>query len=47
MRRRWTVPDTGEIITRDWSLVREGARMTREFVSFKEDIQIIILSTPI
>src|SRR5690606_14547551 len=26
-RRRWTVLDTGEIITRDWKLVREGSRM--------------------
>lgn len=37
-RRRWTVPDTGQIITRDWNLVREGARMTTEFGLFLKKI---------
>ncbi|MBD1428117.1 ISAon1 family transposase N-terminal region protein [Sphingobacterium litopenaei] len=36
-RRRWTVLDTGEI-TRDWNLVREGARMTTEFGIFLKKI---------
>lgn len=33
-RRRWTVQDTGQIITRDWNLVHEGTRMTTEFGLF-------------
>ena len=37
-RRRWTVLDTGEIITRDWNLVREGTRMTTEFGLFLKKI---------
>ncbi len=37
-RRRWTVVDTGDIITRDWNLVREGARMTTEFGLFLKKI---------
>ncbi|MBP3944595.1 transposase [Sphingobacteriaceae bacterium WQ 2009] len=37
-RRRWTVLDTGQIITRDWNLVREGTRMTTEFGLFLKKI---------
>ena len=37
-RRRWTVLDTGEIITRDWNLVHEGARMTTEFGLFLKKV---------
>ncbi|NQD71749.1 transposase [Sphingobacterium shayense] len=37
-RRRWTVIDTGKIITRDWNLVRQGARMTTEFGIFLKGI---------
>ncbi|MBE8720261.1 ISAon1 family transposase N-terminal region protein [Sphingobacterium pedocola] len=37
-RRRWTVSDTRKIITRDWNLVREGARMTTEFGLFLKGI---------
>jgi transposase len=37
-RRRWTVLDTQKIITRDWNLVREGARMTTEFGLFLKGI---------
>ncbi|MFZ4263869.1 ISAon1 family transposase N-terminal region protein [Sphingobacterium sp. HJSM2_6] len=37
-RRRWTVIETGKIITRDWNLVREGARMTTEFGLFLKGI---------
>jgi len=37
-RRRWTILDTGKIITRDWNLVREGARMTTEFGLFLKGI---------
>jgi len=38
IRRRWTVLDSGQIITRDWNLVREGARMTTEFELFLKKI---------
>jgi hypothetical protein len=37
-RRRWEVKDTGAIITRDWDLVRKGARMTTEFGTFLKGI---------
>ena len=37
-RRRWTVKSTGEIISRDWDLVRKGARMTTEFGLFLKGI---------
>ncbi|MHA6250294.1 ISAon1 family transposase N-terminal region protein [Pontibacter sp. CAU 1760] len=33
-RRRWHLPDSGEVITRDWKLVQQGTRMTREFAAF-------------
>ncbi len=37
-RCRWTVLDTGQIITKDWNLVREGARLTTEFGLFLKKI---------
>lgn len=37
-RRRWTVKETGEIISRDWDLVRKGTRMTTEFGLFLKGI---------
>ena len=37
-RRRWEVKETGAIITRDWELVRKGARMTTEFGLFLKEI---------
>lgn len=37
-RRRWINTDTGEIVTRNWDLVREGTRMTSEFASFLKAI---------
>ena len=33
-RRRWENPDTGEIVTRDWDLVKKGTRLTKEFADF-------------
>ena len=37
-RRRWTVKNSGEIISRDWNLVRKGARMTTEYGLFLKGI---------
>ena len=37
-RRRWEVKLSGQIITRDWNLVRKGARMTTEFGTFLKGI---------
>ena len=37
-RRRWEVKQSGEIITRDWDLVRKGARMTTESGTFLKRI---------
>ncbi|MDQ6481066.1 transposase [Dyadobacter sp. LHD-138] len=33
-RRRWEVKDTGKIISRDWNVVQQGTRMTKEFADF-------------
>ena len=37
-RRRWEIKETGSVITRDWILVRKGARMTTEFGTFLKGI---------
>jgi hypothetical protein len=37
-RRRWEILETGAVITRDWNLVRKGARMTTEFGTFLKGI---------
>ena len=37
-RRRWTVIKDGTIISRDWDLIRKGARMTTEFGLFLKGI---------
>jgi len=37
-RRRWEVKETGATVTRDWDLVRKGARMTTEFGTFLKGI---------
>lgn len=48
-RRRWEVKDTGEIISRDWNVVQQGTRMTKEFADFlksdrrSDNVLIIIL----
>ena len=33
-RRRWEVKDTGDIVSRDWNVVQQGTRMTKEFADF-------------
>ena len=33
-RRRWIDIDTGEVFSRDWTLVAKGTRMTNEFALF-------------
>ncbi|MBX2924178.1 MAG: transposase family protein [Chitinophagaceae bacterium] len=37
-RRRWENQLTGEIISRDWSLVQSGTRMTAEFAAFLKEV---------
>lgn len=37
-RRRWTDKDTGQIVQRDWNLVAQGTRMTKEFAAFLKAI---------
>lgn len=37
-RRRWEVRDTGEITSRDWNVVQQGTRMTKEFADFLKDL---------
>lgn len=36
-RRRWEVQSSGEIVTRNWDLVMQGARLTKEFALFLKD----------
>ena len=33
-RRRWLNEDLGKVVSRDWELVANGTRMTKEFASF-------------
>jgi len=33
-RHRWQLSDSKEVITRDWQMVQQGARMTSEFAAF-------------
>lgn len=37
-RRRWTDKNNGEILQRDWNLVAQGTRMTKEFAAFLKEI---------
>jgi len=37
-RRRWEVKETGEIATRDWNIVQQGTRMTKEFADFLKEL---------
>lgn len=37
-RRRWTVQETGDIVSRDWDLVAKGTRMTQEFATFLKEM---------
>ncbi len=37
-RRRWLDKDTNAIVQRDWNLVAQGTRMTKEFAAFLKEI---------
>lgn len=37
-KRRWEDPNTGQIYTRDWSLVASGTRITAEFGAFLKEL---------
>ncbi len=37
-RRRWDHQQSGEIITRDWTLVQKGTKMTADFAAFLKQI---------
>ncbi len=36
-RRCWEVPSTGETVARNWDLVMQGARLTKEFALFLKE----------
>ena len=36
-RRRWRHKGTGQVIERDWQLVAEGTRITKEFAAFLKE----------
>lgn len=36
-RRRWEVQSSAEIVSRNWDLVMQGARLTKEFALFLKD----------
>jgi transposase len=37
-RRRWLNEDTGKVVFRNWNLVADAARVTRDFASFLKEI---------
>ncbi len=37
-RRRWEVMESGEIVSRNWDLIIQGARLTKEFALFLKGI---------
>lgn len=37
-RRRWLNTNTGQIVTRNWDLVSEGTRLTKEFAAFLKEL---------
>ena len=37
-RRRWLDLDTGNTVMRDWNIVANGTRMTKEFASFLKEL---------
>jgi hypothetical protein len=37
-RRRWLNTTTEQIVTRNWELVSEGTRMTKEFAAFLKEL---------
>ncbi|HEU0227677.1 MAG TPA: transposase [Arachidicoccus soli] len=36
-RRRWLNTDTDKVVYRDWTLVADGTRMTKEFAAFLKE----------
>lgn len=40
-RRRWEIKDTGAIVNRDWNIVQQGTRMTKEFADFLKSVRRI------
>ena len=36
-RRRWRHKETGQVIERDWQLVAQGTRITKEFADFLKE----------
>jgi len=37
-RRRWLDQDTGKAVSRDWSMVAKGTRITSDFAAFLKEI---------
>lgn len=37
-RRRWEIMDSGEVVSRNWDLIIQGARLTKEFALFLKGI---------
>lgn len=37
-RRRWTIEETGTIVSRDWNIVAQGTRITQDFADFLKGI---------
>lgn len=37
-RRRWTIEETGQIVSRDWNIVARGTRLTEDFATFLKGI---------
>lgn len=37
-RRKWTIQETQNVVSRDWDLAAKGTRKTQEFASFLKEI---------
>ena len=37
-RRRWLNEDTGKVVYRDWDLVAQGTRITKDFAAFLKEL---------
>jgi hypothetical protein len=38
-RRRWLNEDTGKVVHRDWDLVAQGTRITKDFAAFLKEFR--------
>jgi hypothetical protein len=37
-RRRWLNEDTGKVVFRNWDMIAQGTRITKEFADFLKEL---------